>query len=217
MKNSINFDYYNLGIKERRKKKGYINFESLGLRKECTEDSFIFKIIAVSMEIEEGSGFTLELESPNYAIAYCEIKKDEIICSININIYPLDNFDIKLPDDISLMLDYDYDGWEKVLHVVRLQQYCRPKYIAQFIPSDNRTCNKSEFRELTIPGILNMDIPTDLKSKYDLYCAYIKDEFHQSDHKGYDNCTLIIKNKINYTFSNEEIIYKLEANYDFIL
>ena len=199
---------------KKEKKEGYINFVSLGDRRDCTEDSFIFNILAGSMEIEEGSGFTLELVSPNYASAYCQIEEDEIICSININIYPLDDLDIKLPDDISLMLPYEYDGWEKVLRVVRLQQYCMPKYIAQFIPSDNKTCNKSQFRELTIPGILNMDIPTDLKSKYDLYCAYIKDEFHQSDHKGYDNCTLIIKNKINYTSANAEIIYKLEANYN---
>ena len=52
--------------------------------RECTEDSFKFNIIAGSMEIEEGSGFTLELESPNFATEYCEIKEDETICSINI-------------------------------------------------------------------------------------------------------------------------------------
>ena len=61
-----------------------------------------------------------------------------------------------------------------------------------------------------------MEIPRDWKTKYELYCSYIKDEFHQVNYRKYDNCTctLIIKNKINYTSVNVEIIYKLESNYE---
>ena len=191
------------------KKKGYISFTLLGTKRECTEDAFKFNIIAGSMDIEEGSGFTLKLEKPDYASAYCEIEEDEIICSINIDIYPLDNFDITLPSDISSMLDYEYVGWEKVQKEVRKEQYCMPKYIGEIRFKNETTCKNDTKIELTIKGYLKMDIPKTLKSQYKLNCSYFKDE--SVDKNEFDDCTLNINNTINSSYVNVEMIYKVKA------
>ncbi len=201
-----------LALMKEEKKPGYIKFVSLGTTRVCTDYAFKFNIIAGSIEIEEGTGFTLKLEKPNYASASCEIEEDEIICSINIEIYPLDNFDITLPSDISSMLDYDYEGWENVQREVRKEQYCMPKYIGKIKPNNKTTCkNDTNFKELNVQGILTMDIPKDLKSKYNLNCSYLKDESVYK--KEFEDCTLNITNKINSTYANVEMIYKLKANY----
>ena len=150
---------------------GFIKFISVDREKDCSTplERYTFRIIASSINIEEGTSITLDLAKPDYARANCKIYEDDIKCAIDISSYPLDFTDIELPKDILGMVPYEYEGWDELLKTVSKYEYCMPSsYIGTFTPNDNYSCHGGNYRELTVIGVFETNLHSDIKKKYEL-------------------------------------------------
>ena len=196
---------------------GFIKFIEVGTRKDCSTqlERYTFEIIADSIYIEDGTTITLDLAKPDYAQALCKIHEDNIECSIDISSYPLDFSDIELPEDILAMVPYEYEGWEELRKTVSAAEYCMSSsYIGTFTPNDKYSCHGGNFRELTVKGVFETNLQSNIKEKYELQALYIEDEFHKYYTNQYADVTLKINDKIDSTQWNAEIVYKLSAKYE---
>ena len=196
---------------------GFIKFISVDREKDCSTplERYTFRIIASSINIEEGTSITLDMAKPDYARANCKIYEDDIKCAIDISSYPLDFTDIELPKDILGMVPYEYEGWDELLKTVSKYEYCMPSsYIGTFTPNDNYSCHGGNYRELIVKGVFETNLHPEINEKYELLALYIEDEFHRYYSNQYANLTLKINDKIDNTQWNAEIIFKLEAKYE---
>ena len=206
-----------ISLMKKSNDKGLIVFTRLGTDKGCYTqlEKYKFTIEADSIYIEDGTTFTLYLAEPNYAQSLCKIYNDYIECSIDISNYPLEGAAIKLPEDISTMLPYEYQGWEKVNKVVETYENCMTSsYLGTFTPNEKYSCFTKQFKELTVNGVFEKFLQSEIKSEYKLQTLYLQDELHKYYTNQYANSTLKIKDKIDNTRYNAEIIFILEAQYE---
>ena len=208
---------FQISLMKKSNSQGLIQFTGLGTNKGCYTqlEKYTFTIDADSIYIEEGSTFTLDLAEPDYVQSLCKIYNDHIECSIDISNYPLEAATIKLPEDISAIVPYEYEGWENVNKVVESYENCMTSsYLGTFTPNEKYSCVARQLRELTVEGVFEKFLQSEIKSEYALQTLYVQDELHKYYTNQYADSTLKIKDKIDNTRYNAEIVFKLQAQYE---